>query len=78
MNNTPSLEDAAKEICRIAVRDLHLQAGAQIAAPPVIARFNNLPWKPADLRPALVHAQQLGWVTEDGRLTSAGFAAAPL
>lgn len=78
MSNTPSLEDAAKEICRIAVRELHLQAGGQIAAEPVIARFNNLPWKQADLRPALVHAQERGWVTEDGRLTSAGFTAAPL
>jgi hypothetical protein len=78
MSNTPSLDDAAKEILRIAVRDLHLQANTAIPAQPVIERFNNLPWKAADLRPALVHAQGKGWVTEDGRLTSAGFSAAPI
>jgi len=78
MNNRPSLEDAAKEILRIAVRDLRLTANAPIDAQPVLEHFNNLPWKQADLRPALIFAQEKGWITEDGRLTAAGFSAAPI
>lgn len=78
MSNTPSLEDAAKENLRIAVRDLHLQANQAIDAAPIIQRFNNLPWKHSDLRPVLVHAQERGWITIEGRLTPAGFASAPL
>ncbi len=77
MNNRPSLEDGAKEILRIAVRDLHLSADAMINAQPILERFNNLPWKVTDLRPALIHAQEKGWITQEGRLTAAGFAAAP-
>lgn len=77
MGNTPSLLDAAKEILRVAVRDQKTGPDQAIDAAPVIAAFNNLPWKQSDLRPALMLAQQQGWVTEDGRLTSAGFAAAP-
>lgn len=77
MNNRPSLEEGAKEILRIAVRDLHLRADALINAQPILERFNNLPWKVTDLRPALIHAQKKGWITQEGRLTAAGFAAAP-
>ena len=77
MSNRPTLEDGAKEILRIAVRELHLSAGAMINAQPVMERFKNLPWKFTDLRPALVHAQEKGWITQEGRLTAAGFAAAP-
>jgi hypothetical protein len=77
MANTPTLHDAAKEILRVAVRELGIKADQPINAGPVIASFNNLPWKPADLRPALVLAQEQGWITEDGRLTAAGFEAAP-
>lgn len=77
MNNRPSLEDGAREILRIAVRDLHLRADAMISAQPILERFNNLPWKVTDLRPALVAAQEKGWITVEGRLTAAGFAAAP-
>jgi hypothetical protein len=78
MNNRPSLLDAAKEILRIAVREMNVKPDQAIDAAPVIAGFNNLPWKPADLQPALILAQQQGWVTVDGRLTAAGFEAAPL
>lgn len=78
MANTPSLEDAAKEILRVAVRELRLQPDQAIDAKPVMAQFNNLPWKPADLRPALVFAQEKGWITIDGRITAAGHAAAPI
>lgn len=78
MNNTPSLEDAAREILRIAVRDLHLKANESIGAKQVMDSFTNLPWKPADLMPALELAQAKGWVTIDGRLTAAGFDAAPI
>jgi len=78
MSNRPSLEDAAKEILRISVRELHVAANGPIPAQPVLDRFNNLPWKPSDLRPALVFAQEKGWVTEDGRLTATGFGAAPI
>lgn len=77
MANTPTLHDAAKEILRIAVREQGVTPDQSINAGPVIASFNNLPWKQADLRPALVLAQEQGWVTEDGRLTAAGYAAAP-
>lgn len=76
MNNRPSSEDAAREILRIAVRDLNVKANTMIAAQPEVDRFNNLPWRQADLRPGLMLAQAKGWITEDGRLTEAGFAAA--
>ncbi len=78
MDNRPSLEDAAKEILRIAVRELRLQANQAIDANPIIQHFNNLPWRQSDLRPALVHAQERGWITIEGRLTAAGVASAPL
>ncbi len=78
MSNRPGVEDAAKEILRIAVRELHLTANSPIGAQPVLERFNNLPWKPSDLRPALVFAQEKGWVTQEGQLTAAGFSAAPI
>jgi hypothetical protein len=78
MSNRPTAEDAAREIIRIAVRDLHLKPNDAIDAPPVIERFNNLPWKQTDLRPGLILAQEKGWVTIEGRLTAAGFAAAPI
>ena len=78
MNTRPSVEDAAKEILRIVVRDLHLQANAMINAQPVLVRFSNLPWKVTDLRPGLIYAQEKGWITEEGRLTTAGFSAAPV
>lgn len=74
----PTAEDAAREIIRIAVRELRLKPDDAIDANPVISRFNNLPWKPSDLRPGLVLAQEKGWVTIEGRLTAAGFAAAPI
>jgi hypothetical protein len=77
MNNRPTLQDAAKEILRIAVREMQVKPDQPIDANPVIKGFNNLPWKQSDLQPALILAQQQGWVTEDGRLTAAGFAAAP-
>jgi hypothetical protein len=77
MGNTPTLQDAAKEILRIAVREQKTKADQPIDSGPVIAGFNNLPWKPADLRPALVFAQEQGWVTVEGHLTAAGLAAAP-
>jgi len=48
-----------------------------INARTVMDRFNILPWRPADLQPALSMAVQLGWVTSDGKLTAAGHAAAP-
>lgn len=76
MNNRLSPEDAAREILRSAVRDLNTKTNAMIAAQPVVDRFNNLPWRQADLRPGPMLAQAKGWVTEDGRLTEAGFAAA--
>jgi hypothetical protein len=78
MGNRPSVEDAAREILRIAVRDLHLKANDPIDAAQVITRFNNLPWKQTDLRPGLVLAQEKGWVTIEGRLTAAGLTAAPI
>ena len=78
MSNRSSVEDAAREIIRIAARDLHLKPNDPIQAPAVIARFNNLPWKQSDLRPGLILAQEKGWVTIEGRLTATGFAAAPL
>jgi hypothetical protein len=77
MANTPTLLDAAKEILRVAVREQGVKPNETVSAGPIIASFNNLPWKAADLRPALIHAQQQGWMTEDGRLTAAGFEAAP-
>jgi len=77
MANRPSVEDAAKEILRIAVRDLHLKPNQPIESQPVIERFNNLPWAFADVRPGLVFAQEKGWITIEGRLTEAGFNAAP-
>ncbi len=78
MDIRPSVEAAAKEILRIVVRDLHLKADAMINAQPVMQAFSNLPWKLTDLRPGLVYAQEKGWITHDGRLTAAGFAAAPV
>ena len=78
MANTPSVEDAAKEILRIAVRDLHMRPNQPIQAPPVMERFANLPWKPADLRPGLVFAQEKGWITVEGLLTEAGYSSAPI
>ena len=77
MSNRPSLEEGTKEILRVAVQDLHLSADAMINAQPILERFNNLPWKVTDLRPALIHAQEKGWITQDGRLTAASLAAAP-
>jgi len=77
MGNTPTLLDAAKEILRVAVREMGVKPDQTIDAAPVMTSFNNLPWKAADLRPALILAQQQGWVTEDGRLTLAGHDAAP-
>lgn len=77
MGNTPTLLDAAKEILRVAVRELGVKPDQTIDAGPVVTAFNNLPWKVADLRPALILAQQQGWVTEDGRLTATGYDAAP-
>ncbi len=76
MENRPSVEDGAKEILRIAVRDLRLNANDMIGAQLVMDRFNNLPWRAADLRPALVLAQEKGWITVEGRLTAAGYTAA--
>ncbi len=78
MDNRPSVEDAAREIVRIAVRELHIKPNEPIQAPAVITRFNNLPWRQSDLRPGLLLAQQKGWITVEGRLTAAGHAAAPL
>ncbi len=73
----PSIEDAAKEILRVAVRDMLLKADELISAQTVMECFNLLPWRPEDLQPALKAAQDHGWVTHDGRLTAAGQAAAP-
>lgn len=78
MANTPSVEDAAKEILRIAVRDLQLKPHQAIQAQPVMERFGNLPWKAADLRPGLVFAQEKGWTTIEGFLTDSGYAVAPI
>jgi hypothetical protein len=75
--NRPNIEDAAKEILRIAVRDMQVKGGDLIQATTVVAYFNNLPWRPADLRPALVFAQEKGWITVEGRLTPLGFSSAP-
>ena len=77
MSNTPTLQDSAKEILRVAVRDMHLKPDEMINARTVMERFAILPWKPTDLQPALNMAVQLGWVTHDGRLTAIGHAAAP-
>lgn len=73
----PTIEDAAKEILRVAVRDLHLKPDEVINARTVMDRFNILPWRPTDLQPALSMAVQLGWVTSEGKLTAVGHAAAP-
>ena len=78
MANTPGVEDAAKEILSIAVRDLHMKPHQAIQAQPVMDRFAHLPWKPADLRPGLVFAQERGWITIEGFLTDSGYAAAPI
>ncbi len=74
----PSVEDAAKEILRIAVRDQRLTAGAAIHAGTVVEGFSYLPWNQSDLSPALAFAQSKGWITESGQLTGVGFAAAPI
>ncbi len=76
MDNRPTVEDAAKEILRIAARDLKLKANDMISAQSIIESCNNLPWRSSDLQPALVLAQKNGWITGDGRLTEAGFASA--
>ncbi len=77
MSNRPSLQDAAKEILRLAVREMNVKPDQAIDAGPIVAGFNNLPWRQTDLRPALIFAQEQGWVTEDGRLTALGFDTAP-
>lgn len=78
MVNTPSVEDAAKELLRIAVRDPHMKPHQAIQAQSMMDRFVHLPWKPADLRPGLVFAQERGSITIEDFLTDSGYAAAPI
>ncbi len=70
-------EEAAKEILRFVVREQKVQVRQSIPSQPVWERFNLPPWTAKDLSAGLVYAQQQGWITQEGQLTQAGFAAAP-
>jgi len=70
-------EEGAREIMRIAVRELGIRANGLVTLEPVLKRFTTAPWRGDELMPAVVFAQQRGWLTQEGHLTSAGFMAAP-
>jgi len=76
-NSAPApaaVEDVARELMRYVVLTMQTRPNDMIAAAQVMAWFNNPPWQPGDLRNGLIHAQQKGWITEEGMLTKPGHA----
>ena len=70
-------EEAAREILRFVVREQKVLAKEPIPSQPVWERFSLQPWSTKDLGAGLVYAQERGWITREGELSAAGFAAAP-